>query len=341
MPTPRDHEPAALIHPMTFAALGPRLATVALAILLGCVGAANAQGSTSDVDEPRGSSEERIRELVGQRLLTLEDMLGKVQSTAAYKPLFESRDKGIEIMQAWFIRAQKSVHDVNRSIADGEWFEQQAADDFHNQLAEYLMNLDQLPTSMAFGATTTPDAGTKKKLRKAIGEIVEYAEQTPGFESVSVMELTAGSSAQDAVAYAKRKLTEVYVLLNNRTLTNVTSPGTEASADLRVALDAVWQALDGLVDSDGNHVVQTDDDNSPLKDQLAPFKAAMREARAQADFFRAYRPNAFPEAQVVRSEAIRQGLAASAFEKYVVAVKALKACDPVASPPVGRAEAAR
>lgn len=325
---PRLTNPA---RPVNLAALARRALTVVGAAILLLAGSSPALGQESDLQDGERPADDKVVELVTDRLATLESMLSKVQSTAAYAPLFKTKDGTLSMMQGWFIRAQKTVHDVNQSIASGEWFDQQAVDDFHNGLGEYLMNLDQLPPNMFFGETKTPDTNTKKKLRKAVGAALEFTGGIPGFAPVSEGDVSAESSSQEAVTYARRSLSQVYVLLDNRTLSGVTSQGRAASEDLRRSLDVVAETLDQLVDTEGNLVVQVDDDDKPLKDQLAPFKRAMREARAQADFFRAYRPVSFPDAQRARAEQIVERLSESGFEKKLSAVKAFKLARDLAS----------
>lgn len=259
------------------------------------------------------------------QLVALESLLDEIEATSAYKPLFVSEHPDIARMQAAFGIVQRTVHDARRAREGDEPFPEGGADTLHCALREYCLNIDALETNAAFGETKTPNAGAKKKLIKALDAVRELANAIPGLEEASKVAPSSRASPQDAVVYAQRSLTQVYWLLDWRTLTYATSQGRAASKALREAVDEVWAVLDESIDEDGGLVIRTDGDGKPLADQLAPFKAAMREARKQAEFFRkTYIPNVRRDAQLVRARLIEELLGESGFEKVFLSVKALK-----------------
>lgn len=263
------------------------------------------------------------------QLADLESRLDEIQDSAAYAPLFESAHDDIRRMQAMFTLMQKTVHDAHRSLVGGEPLDADVADLFHGALREYEINIEELEPNGAFGATKVPDERAKKKLLRTLADLRKAANAIPGLGDASTAEPSSKSTPAEAIGYARRSLTEVYWLLDHRTLTFVTSQGTQAARDLRAALDAVWEVLDESLDDEGNLAVREDRHGRPLSDQLAPFKAAMREARTQAEFYRKlYTPNVRRDAHRRRAERIEKLLGSAGFEKRFLAVKSLNEVPP-------------
>lgn len=309
---------AALLLCSALAAAGPRAGSGDRA------GRADRARPVSARGGDEAAEESRDVEFLRDRLSSIESDLREIQSHRNYRELFESSDGAIIRVQATFSIAQKAIHDALGELADEGTLDPALVDVFHNFMREYLINIEEMPPNHAFGATKAPDARTKKKLIKDVESVISAANEIPGFEEVSRSKLGPRSSAAEAVAFAKRSLTEVHVLLGHRTLTTVTGPGTAAARDLRAALDATWAAIDQLVDGDGDRVLLLDDEGEPRPDQLADFRAAMKEAALQAEFYRRnYLPNAWRDAHRRRALMIEERLGREGFQKQVLAVRAL------------------
>lgn len=277
------------------------------------------------VDAPSPQADDAAKALLTHRLVELEAKLDAIHANKKYRPLFEATDGGVIRIQAHFSRAQKAVHDGIEMLDKGESFDHVLVDTFHNCLGEYLINLEKLPASEVFGTVRIPDKDTKSQLIRDVQAAQAHANKTAGFEEVALMKIDSESTAREAVIFAQRSLMEVYVLLDNRTLTYVTGPGIQEAKGLRAALDAAWQAIDGMVDVSGQRVILMGKDDKPLADQLAPFRKAMKEARKQARFFReGYLPTVWKDEQRERAQWIEARLAEDGFERRVESVKALK-----------------
>jgi hypothetical protein len=268
---------------------------------------------------------------IDRQLAALDERLAEARATRACEPLFASEHPDIARMQVWFALLEKTVHGARKARAEGEEIPPVAADDFHGALTEYRLNIEELEPNGVFGETKTPKAAAKKKLLEALDGIRALADGIPGLQQASKLAPGPRSSAAEAVHYARRCLTEVRWLLDNRTLAVPTSQGRQASLALRDALDAVWRTLDETLDEDGMLAPRESKDGRPLADQLEPFKAAMREARTQAEFYRRlYLPNVRRDAHRRRAQRIEELLAGDGFEKRYTAVKALR--EPAAEP---------
>lgn len=266
-----------------------------------------------------------VPKAVVQRIAELERKMDAIQADKAYSSLFLSEDGPVIRVQAHFFRAKKSLHDVVVATEGGRGIDIEAVDNFHNSIVEYLMNLEEMPPNHNFGATKAPNARTKKRLIKDVEAVRTGANKTPGFEDAAHCAPSKDATAEDAVRFAKRSLTEVYYRLDSRTLTYVTSQGTRASKDLRASLDEVWASLDALLDVNGGRVAQVGPDGEVLANQLQRFEAAMREARVQAEFYRRnYLPNAWRDAHRRRAEGIEELLAEGGFQRRFVAVKSMR-----------------
>lgn len=262
---------------------------------------------------------------LARRVAELEERMQKIEGKKAYASLFESSNRDILWLQTHFFGAKKAAHDAVQSLKGCESVETSEVDSFHLHLREYLINLEEMPPNHAFGETKTPDKAALKKLIAEIKSLVDYANKTPGFQDVFQRDLRSDSGALESVEYAKRCLNEIYGLVDNRTLTFVSSQAISNARDLRLALDEVWYALERLVDADGNRLTQLGDDGRPLPDQLLPFKDAMQEAVVQAEFFKnRYQPYLWRDAQRRRVDLIIDKLSKDGFYKRLVAVKALK-----------------
>jgi hypothetical protein len=282
----------------------------------------------------RADSHSRSEKSVTARLAEIESRLDGIASATIYAPLFGSGHKDIARMERLFTFVQKAVHEAGKEVQGGAPISTEHADLFHGALREFMMNIEEMESSAAFGETTTPDKRDKEKLLKELASIRTLANTLRGFEQASFTEPSFKAEPSDAVLFAKRSLMEVYWLLDNRTMTNVTSQGISAGKDLREALDAVWVIVEETLDADGELVIRTDDSGKPLRDQLAPFKEAMEEARTQAEFYRKiYKPNVRRDAHRRRAEGIEALLSEKAFERGFLAVKSLRSAAPTPKKP--------
>lgn len=269
-------------------------------------------------------AEDGASDKVLKRLTELEQRMEKIRTKKAYAELFESTNRDVLWFQTHFSRAQKAAHDAAEGLKKGGAIDYTQADALHNALREYLINLEELPPNHAFGATKSPDKGTKKKLIGEIQGLVDYANKTPGLEDIDQADLSSDSVALEAVIYGKRHLTEIYRLTGNRTLTFFSAQAGSNSRDVIAALDEAGAALDALVDVDGKRIVQLDEDGRPLPDQLSRLKAALAEAKVQAEFFKSnYQPHQWRDAQRRRADMIIDKLSRDGFIKRLSAVKAL------------------
>lgn len=264
------------------------------------------------------------------RLAHIESLLSDIQNDKNYGPIFNSNDAPLPIVQRTFVAAQKAAHDAYVGVSNGEPLNPASADIFHNELQEFLINLQAMPPNSTFGQTQIPKDKVVKKLMNDVNGVVRYANDTPGFEEVSVLRITERSTAQETVTYARRSLAEIDSLLNHRTMTNVTSQGVEAARSLQLALNNARGAIERMVDENGNRVTQMDANGSPLSDQLEPFKEAMKEARIQANFYeKLYKPNVWADAHRQRAGTVVRRLdERTGFAAKVLAVREMQVIAP-------------
>src|SRR5689334_11143479 len=120
------------------------------------------------------------------RLGQIDKKLAAIAVNKKYSALFDSEDQTIIRVQVNFAMAQKIAHDGS-NVPPQNAVDKNAANVFHNNLTEYLMNIDKMAPNQIFGATKIPDADALKALKKEIEEVRTYANQTSGLEDVPTL----------------------------------------------------------------------------------------------------------------------------------------------------------
>ena len=127
-------------------------------------------------------------------------------------------------------------------------------------------------------------------------------------QAVKTINLERGTPAVDAVWYGKRMVDRVEFIIENRGAKQITGDGRRATNETTDSAFALLRgALDAMIDSDGDRVVQFDETGKPLSNQLEHVEDAIDELSEALDLLVQVHPWSKRRVEFVREDLILIG----------------------------------
>jgi hypothetical protein len=204
----------------------------------------------------------------------------------------------VKMVLHWFGKTRLAARDL--MVEDGPDREQVQA--FHTHLGEFIRAL----TGKADSHGKTPSCSGKcKKLLKAMTKLGDQFNRTPGMQAVETINLDRSTPAVDAVWYGQRMVDRVEFIIENRGAKQITGEGRRATNETTdPAFTLLRGALEAMIDSRGERVIQLDEDGSPMSNQLEQVEDAIADLSEALDLLIQVHPWSKRRVELVRGDLV-------------------------------------